>query len=141
MDFNNIINLSCDIEYNNYKKKLIKKLFIQLQFIINIFDNEFNDNIIKLYILMKKNKLNSNFSTFILSLYDLVIELNNLKYIDQLDFLNIIIKLIRIYSLTLIITNNDNSTIIKLINWTLVYNKIIDSVLNLASNNRIIEYL
>ncbi len=57
MDFNNIINLACNIEYNDYKKKLIKKLFIQLQFIINIFDNDFNDNIVKLYILMKKKKI------------------------------------------------------------------------------------
>jgi hypothetical protein len=46
-----------DIDYNTYKKKLMRDIFIQVDTIFNIFDKHFNDNMIKLFIIFKKDKI------------------------------------------------------------------------------------
>ena len=53
----NSINMFYDIDYNTYKKKLMRDIFIQVDTIFNIFDKHFNDNMIKLFIIFKKDKI------------------------------------------------------------------------------------
>ena len=89
----NTVNVFYDIEYNNYKKKLMREIFIQVDTLFNIFESDFNENMIKLFILLKKEKLkNENMKYLVYSLYDFIVELNNLEHIDQNEFLNLILK-------------------------------------------------
>ena len=48
------INLSCYTEYSDYKKKLINNIFEQLNIIYELFDEKFNDDLVKIFILLKK---------------------------------------------------------------------------------------
>jgi hypothetical protein len=143
MNNNDIINLTCDIEYNNQKKKIMKKIFIQIENILNIFDTTFNDNIIKIYILYKKNKLNDEFNYLINLLYDFINEINNLKYIDQFEFLNIIFKIIKIYIIIQYIDNNINKyiSITKYIEWQIIKNNIYSCIDYLLIHNKLIYNL
>lgn len=141
------INMFYDIEYNTYKKKLMRDIFIQVDTIFNIFDKNFNDNMIKLFILFKKDKLkNQNTKYFIFSLYDFVIELNNLEHIDQNEFLNLILKLVKIYKVLLHI-NSDikdgkiENEIIQYINWDILNNKLINCINDMKKTNKVMESL
>ena len=49
------INVHLDIDYNTYKNKIKKYIFAHINVIYDIFDEEFIDNFVKLYILYKKN--------------------------------------------------------------------------------------
>jgi hypothetical protein len=146
MDINSV-NVFYDIEYNSYKKKLMRDIFIQVDTIFNIFDKNFNDNMIKLFIIFKKNKIkNDNAKYLVLSLYDFIVELNNLEHIDQNEFLNLILKLIKIY-IILQTTNSDikkgiiDDEIIQFINWEIINNKIITCINDMKKNNKIISIM
>ena len=52
---NQNINAIFNIDYEESKKNIIKEIFKQLDIIISLFNEEFNDNLIKIYILFKKN--------------------------------------------------------------------------------------
>jgi hypothetical protein len=99
---NNNINLSCYTEYSNYKKKLIKNIFEQLNIIYDLFDEKINDDLVKIFILFKKNKINIDVSNQIKVIFDFINYLNSIKFIDQYEFLNIILKMILIYDILLI---------------------------------------
>ncbi len=146
MDINSV-NMFYDIEYNTYKKKLMRDIFIQVDTIFNIFDKNFNDNMIKLFILFKKDKLkNENTKYFIFSLYDFVTELNNLEHIDQNEFLNLILKLVKIYKVILLINidikdGKIENEIIQYINWEILNNKLINCIDEMKKTNKIMEGL
>ena len=93
---NTIVLFNYDMEYNIYKKKLIKEIFLQLDNIFEIFDEEFNENIVKIYILIMKNKIPEYILNEILVFFELLSDLKDLEFIDQIDFLNIILDLAKI---------------------------------------------
>lgn len=93
---NTIVLFNYDIEYNTYKKKLIKEIFLQLDNIFEIFDEEFNENIVKIYILIMKNKIPEYILNEVFVFFELLSDLKDLEFIDQIDFLNIILDLAKI---------------------------------------------
>jgi len=140
--FKSTISISCDIEYNNYKNKLLKEMIKQINYIYNIFDEELNDNLIKLYILIKKNKLENNLSNLINIIYEFVEYIKNIKYITPIIFLELILLLIKtnismskIYEL-FINTKYKDLVDIKIIN--IKFDKLISELCN---NNLLINNL
>jgi hypothetical protein len=136
-----IINVHLDIEYNTYKKKMKKYIFEHMEMIFNIFTEEFNDNLIKLYILFKKDILVNEYKKYINLLVDLYKYLDSLEYIDQEEYFKTVIKLINI----IIFINNfkldmSNDKYIKLINLEIISTNIIGCV-NLISKDNIITEL
>jgi len=140
---NAIISISYEIEYNKYKKKLIKQIFSQLDILFNMFDEEFNENIVKVYIMLISNKIPLEIKKYIIFFYELINELNNIEHIDHLEFLNIIFILVKIIKSIGNIDSciNKNSQITKYINWNLIKEKFTNCVQILSYNNRIIELL
>jgi hypothetical protein len=117
MDGDSIINLSYDIEYYNYRIFVIEQISKQYDIIFNIFDDSLNENLVKLYILVKKDKLNEESNKYIDSIFELIFELKNINKISGIIFLNMIISILKII---IIIPN-----LIESLNKT-KYNKLID---------------
>ena len=87
LDINNIYNV--DIDYN--KTILIKNIFNEIDFLVNIFNLEIKKSIIKLFIYNKK------FSNTLIEQYiNLVNIISKLNFMDQYEYLNIIIIIIQI---------------------------------------------
>ncbi len=87
LDINNIYNI--DIDYN--KKNLIKNIFEEIDYLVNIFNGNIKKSIIKLIIYNKK------YSNILIEPYiNLINSLSKLNYIDQFEYLNIIINIIQI---------------------------------------------
>lgn len=138
---NTIVLFNYDMEYNIYKKKLIKEIFLQLDNIFEIFDEEFNENIVKIYILIMKNKIPEYILNEILVFFELLSDLKDLEFIDQIDFLNIILDLAKI-NISLVKINdffltNFESSMFKLINWKLLKKKF-NLIIKIISENNII---
>ena len=87
LDINNIYNV--DIDYN--KTNLIKNIFEEIDFLVNIFNAENKKSIIKLFIYNKKYS-----NTLIDPYINLVNILSKLNFIDQHEYLNIIINITKI---------------------------------------------
>ncbi len=137
-----LINLSCELEFDNYKKKLIKNIFIQLDNIIDTFKSDINDNIIKLYILYKKNKLEDIIKYLTLLIYSFSFDLHNLKYFDQMEFVEIILKLIRIYWLIIFIDDNYKSyESLKFIDWSIIKNSFSKLISDLEKANKFVKLI
>jgi hypothetical protein len=72
--------------------------------------------------------------------------LNNLEHIDQNEFLNIILKLVKIYKI-IILVNLDikdgkiESEVIQYINWEILNNKLINCIDEMKKTNKILESL
>ena len=94
---NRNINAIFSIDYEDYKINIIKEIFKQLDIIISLFNEEFNDNLIKIYILYKKKLLNEYEISIIKNTYMLCKNLIKLNYVDQEEYLNIIILLINLH--------------------------------------------
>jgi len=87
LDINNMYNI--DIDYN--KTKLIKNIFEEIDFLVDIFNSDIKKSIIKLFIYNKK------YPNILLEPYiNLINILSKLNYIDQYEYLNIIINIIQI---------------------------------------------
>jgi len=132
MENNKIINLLYDIEYNNYEIFIIDEITKQYDIIYDIFDEILNENIVKLYILKKKKKLDGDIIIYIDIIFELINNLKNTKNINKQNFLEIIILLIQIIS---IIPN-----LLDLLNKT-NYNKLINTQLLNTKFNLLIEKL
>ena len=136
-----IITISYEMEYGNYKKKLIKEIFSQLDEIFKIFDEELNENIVKVYILILKNKIPDIILNEILIFYEFLSDLKDLEYIDQYDYLNVIFDLVKLKkSLEKINNYFINKTeigIFNLINWKFIKNKF-ERILKIISGTNII---
>ncbi len=87
LDINNVYNV--DIDYN--KTNLIKKIFEEIDHLINIFSSENKKSIIKLFIYNKKYS-----NTLIDPYINLINILSKLNYIDQHEYLNILINVVLI---------------------------------------------
>jgi hypothetical protein len=87
LDINNVYNV--DIDYN--KTNLIKNIFGEIDYLVNIFNNEIKKSIIKLFIYNKKYS-----NTLIDPYINLVNTLSKLNYIDQHEYLNILINVVQI---------------------------------------------
>jgi hypothetical protein len=136
-----IITISYEMEYNNYKKKLIKEIFSQLDEIFKIFDEELNENIVKVYILILKNKIPDIILNEILIFYEFLSDLKDLEYIDQYDYLNIIFDLIKLKKslekINNFFINKTEIGIFNLINWKFIKNKF-EKILKVISEKNII---
>jgi hypothetical protein len=87
LDINNIYNV--DIDYN--KNNSIKNIFNEIDYLVNIFNVDIKKSIIKLFIYNKKYS-----NTLIDPYINLINILSKLNYIDQHEYLNIIINIIKI---------------------------------------------
>jgi hypothetical protein len=138
-----IINTNYEMEYGNYKKRLVKEIFSQLDEIFKIFDEELNENIVKVYILILKNKIPDIILNELLVFYEFLSDLKNLEYIDQFEFIGIIIDLLKIkkslekISEFLRTKQNQNLGVFSLINWNIITDKF-DKIINVIGNNNII---
>jgi hypothetical protein len=152
-----MVNIHLDMEYNTYKKKIKKYIFKHMEIILNIFSDEFNENLIKLYILFKKKLLEKNYIKYIDLLIDLCQYINSLEYIDQEEYFYTILKL---FNLNLLIDKLKKKGItyengeeivdlnkvqlignkyIKLINFDILNNNICDCVNLISKENIIVE--
>lgn len=136
--YNNLINSSYYIEYNLYQKKLMNKIFSQLDIIFNLFNEEFNDNLIKLYIMMKKNKFKEKISKKLSLIFKLISFLKKLKYIDQLEFIYVIFYLIKLYILIPQINLDEYSNFV---NFNLIKNNIISVISIILKENYLFQNL
>ena len=104
LDINNVYNV--DIDYN--KTNLIKNIFEEIDFLVNIFNAENKKLIIKLFIYNKKYS-----NTLIDPYINLFNILSKLNFIDQHEYLNIIINIIKILinakKIEIIITEFNNN--------------------------------
>ncbi len=144
MDSNAIITyFSYDIEYSSYKKKLIKQIFSQLDILYELFDEEFNENMVKVYIMLTNNKIPNEIKLFVVYFFELISDLNNIEHIDHYEFLNIIIILIKINKSIIPIDEwiQKNIIITKYVNWNLIKNKFNDCIKILSSNNKVVNLL
>lgn len=94
------INLIFYIDYLTYKKELIKNITNDIESIINFFNEEISDIIIKILILKKKNKITNNDYKIFESIFELINILNTIDFFDQEDFLNILLTFFIIKILT-----------------------------------------
>ncbi len=136
-----IINTNYEMEYGNYKKRLVKEIFSQLDEIFKIFDEELNENIVKVYILILKSKIPDIILSELLVFYEFLSDLKNLEYIDQFEFIGIIIDLLKIKKslekINIFLNSNHNLIVFNLINWALITDKF-DKIIGIISNNNII---
>lgn len=136
-----IININYEMEYSSYKKKLIKEIFSQLNEIFKIFNEELNENIVKVYILILKDKIPEIILPEILIFYEFLSDLKDIEYIDQSEFINVIIDLLKIKkSLEKINTFFSSKTdlgVFQLINWKLIKSKF-ETLITLISESNIV---
>ena len=99
---NNIyIKFVYEINYFDYKKKIFDKINQDYNLILNLFDEKICDILINIYILKKKNKISNKHFNNIEFLFTFIKKLNDTKYIDQENFLIIILNFYKINSLCL----------------------------------------
>ena len=151
------INIFLDIDYNTYKNRIKKYIFAHVNFMYDIFDENFNDNFAKLYILHKKDLLENKEKIYGNMLIDFYNYLKSIDCIDQEEYFYLIMKLLNIY---IFIQKNinfkeetllDNGTFdiknvrlvgdkyIKLINLKLLDEKISECINKIAIDNIVIE--
>ncbi len=132
------IYFTYELNYLNYKKKLIKYIQNDYEKIIEIFDDKFNDEIINIYILKKKKKMSDNKFLIFNLYYDFIKTINKLNYIDQDEFLTIIINFYNINLLNgKIINFFENYYFNDLIDYNYIITKITE-IYNIINKNNII---
>lgn len=85
------INLIYYIDYLAYKKDLIKNISNDIDLIINFFNNEISNILIKIYILVNIKKISENEFKLFESIYELAYLILKINFFDQEDFLNILL--------------------------------------------------
>lgn len=90
------INLIYYIDYLTYKKELIKNIYNDMDIIINFFNEEICDILIKILILKKKNKITENEFKLFESLYELTNLIEQINFFDQNEFLNLLLNFFEI---------------------------------------------
>ena len=151
------INVFLDIDYNIYKNKIKPYIFTHINLVYDMFDEDFIDNFVKMYILYKKDLLESDYKTYGNLLIDLYNYLKYIENIDQEEYFIIITKLLNIYILVLEKINSDIQNIsddktidfgkvklvgdkyIKLINLELLNNKITNCIKQIGKENVVVE--
>jgi hypothetical protein len=132
------IYFTYELNYLNYKKKLMKFIQNDYEKIIEIFDDKFNDEIINIYILKKKKKITDNDFVLFNLYYDFIKLINKFNYIDQEEFLTIIINFYNINSLSNKIINFfKNYYFNDLIDYNYIITKI-NTIYQIINKNNII---
>lgn len=85
------INLIYYIDYLTYKKELIKNISNDIDLIINFFNEEIRDILIKIYILANKKKISKSEFKLFESFFELAYLIEKTDFFDQEDFLNILL--------------------------------------------------
>lgn len=151
------INIFLDIDYNTYKNRIKKYIFSHVNFMYDIFDENFNDNFAKLYILYKKDLLEKKEKIYGNMLIDFYNCLKSIDCIDQEEYFYLIMKLLNIYIFIQKNINFKEETLldngifdiknvrlvgdkyIKLINLKLLDEKISECINKIAIDNIVIE--
>lgn len=134
-----IINLSYDIEYNNHRVFVIEQISKQYDIIYNIFDDLLIENLVKLYILNKKDKLNEECKLYINIIFELIFSLKNINKLSNIQFLDIILLIIKIQIiLPNLIELINNTTYKDLINIEIIKIKFLLLLEELCKNNLLI---
>jgi hypothetical protein len=141
-DLNNnnkkIINIYLDMDYEIYKNRIKKYIIEHITLIYNIFDEQFNDNLTKLYILYKKKLLEKDNVIYIYLLIEYINYLKKIDYVDQQEYFYLILKLLNIYILIINkILIDDKYT--KLINLHKMKEKIIKNIKLIENENIVIK--
>ena len=141
-DYDNFVIESFNTEYCDYKKNLIENIFLQIDLIFNIFTEDFTNEIVYIFNNMVKINKNKIFRLWRKNFTQFIILLNGLNFIDQLDYLNILIFLIKIHYLInqLFMDNFFQNNIIKdeinnIINKLVENNIFLDSIISLINLN------
>jgi hypothetical protein len=123
---NNIyVKFVYDISYLNYKKKIFCKINPDFNLILNLFDENICDILTNIYILKKKNKINTIYFNIIEYLFNYIKKLNEIIFIDQENFFNIILNFYKINILSYWIHSFFDKYIFKeLIEYKVLINKI-----------------
>jgi hypothetical protein len=139
MNSDYIINLSYDIEYYNHRIFVIEQISKQCDMIYNIFDDLLIENLVKLYILSKKNKLDEQCNLYINIIFDFINKLKNINKLSNILFLDIILLLIKIILILPYLIELLNNTIYKeLLNLKIIKIKFIFLLDELCKNNLLI---
>jgi hypothetical protein len=85
------INLIYYIDYLSYKKELIKNISNDIDLIINFFNEEISDILIKIYILFNKKKISENEFKLFETFFELADLIEKINFFDQEDFLNVLL--------------------------------------------------
>lgn len=132
----NVINLHYYNDYSLYKKNNNVFIMNDIQNILNIFDDKFNQIIINIYILKKKNKITDIEFTFFNYIYDLADMLNNLQFIDQKELFDMLLCLFKIHiGIPYLIFFFANFKFKNLIDFDYLIFKINQSYSNILSNS------
>jgi hypothetical protein len=117
-----------DINYLNYKKKIFQKNISEdIILLNNLFDENICDVLINIYILKKKNKISVEQFKIFEIIFDFIINLNQINYIDHQNFFLLLIDFYKIFILSKQINIFFDQFIYKeLVNYKLLINKIND---------------
>jgi len=134
-----IINLSYDIEYNNHIIFVIEQMSKQYDIIYNIFDDLLIENLVKLYILNKKDKLNEECKLYINIIFELIFNLKSINKLSNIQFLDTILLIIKIQIiLPNLIELINNTTYANLLNVEIIKVKFLSLFEELCKNNLLI---
>jgi hypothetical protein len=136
------INILLEIDYNTYKNKIKTNIFKHYTKIYEIFSEEFNDNLIKMYILLKKELLEKKlYIKYIKTILELCKQLDIINYIDQQEYFITIIKLFNIFLLIKEINkeHEKEETYLKFIDINYMNNKIVECIIFISKDNIIGE--
>lgn len=138
----NVIKIYYHNDYLVYKKNNVINIFNSIKIIYKLFDEEFNKNLIKIFILKKKNKLSENDFLPLRQIYDLIYLLNELKYVDQYEIMEIFILLYKIYmSVPYLESFFENYILRELINYKYITENIKNISYQLSNDNILMNFL
>lgn len=136
------INLIYYIDYLTYKKDLIKNISNDIDLIINFFNEEINDILIKIYILVNKKKISDIEFKLFESIFELAYLIEKINFFDQEDFLNILLLFFEInFFVGGINIFFENFKYNDLINIRILTNNIINLYKELIKNNNLLNIL
>ena len=138
-----IIDCIYDISYLNYKKQLfLSKINDDFNLIVDLFDEDICNILINIHILKKKNKISENNFAIFKFIFDYIIKINETCYMDQENFLIILMDFYKLNNLHDWINNFFEDYIFKeLIDYKLLINKINDTYSKLKNNVLIFKIL
>jgi hypothetical protein len=133
---NIVIKFIYDMSYLIYKKKMfLSNINNDFNLIIGLFDENICDILINIYILKKKNKISEKQFILFKFIFDYIKKLNNIDYVDQGNFLLILIDFYKLNNLCICIDIFlKEYTFKELIDYKTLINKINSIYLELSKN-------
>jgi hypothetical protein len=128
------INSIYNISYLTYKKQLFNtNINNDYNLLINLFDENICNILINIFILKKKNKITNNQYKIFKFIFDYIKLLNEINYIDQENFLLLIMDFYKIKNLCILINIFFENNIFKeLIDYKTIIYKVNNLYLNLS---------